>query len=117
MTKSARFFSPLLSKRPFFRPLRAASAPGESRTGAIDRDRYSGNLEGWKEAGRGRGETVGRHCRAYSIFSPVRWRATLFLPREEHRHGSPRRMGGRSTGPRLITGTGSNESGLLARGR
>lgn len=51
----------------------------------------------------------------YSIFSPVRWRATLFLPHEEHRHGSPRRMGGRLTGPWLITG--SNESGLLARGR
>jgi len=48
-----------------------------------------------------------RRSLLFNIFSPVRQRATLFLPREKDRMG--RRMGGR-----LITG--SNESGLLAHG-
>lgn len=50
-----------------------------------------------RELGHGRGKPVGRHCHTYNI-SPVCWRVILFLPREEHRHGSPRCMGGRSTG-------------------
>lgn len=77
-------------RSPFFNSFHSRKSRLNDR-GRIPFEQKSGEL------GHGRDKTVDRHCYTYSI-SPVCWRVILFLPREEHRHGSPRCMGGRSTG-------------------